>query len=250
MTDQIDNTESVEAINTEAAPIETNNEATNPTNFIDQITDPELKGYIEKAGYKDIQGLVKSTMHLEKKLGAPKEPESYAAEDYKYDLPENYTQNDDLLNPVKDKAIELGIKPEAFKALVETFTGKESELIQQMQADQETSHKELQSNLKQEWGNEYDSNLKLADETWQRFATDADDKVLESLPANAQLAVAKVMANVGQRVGEGSTGRIGDAEVNPQEEIDKIYSDTSHPYWDHSHPDHNKAVARVRELNK
>ena len=100
MTDQIENTE----VNAENAPIETTNETVNETGFLDQITDEEIKGSKSLSNFKDINGLAKSYINLEKKLGAPKEPESYAPDDYTYELPENYQANDDLLNLVKDKS--------------------------------------------------------------------------------------------------------------------------------------------------
>ena len=150
MTDQIENTE----VSAENAPVETNNE----TSFLDQITDEEIKGSKSLSNFKDINGLAKSYINLEKKLGAPKEPENYAPEDYTYELPENYQANDDLLNLVKDKSVELGIKPEAFKQLVETFTGEESKIIQGIQADNESKINELQNSLKEEWGTSYDDN--------------------------------------------------------------------------------------------
>lgn len=245
MSDHIDNTESTET------PIDNTNQeqvTEQSTNFIDQISDPELKGWAEKAGYKDLNGLAKSAMHLEKKLGAPKEPESYDAEQYTYELPENYEANENLLNPIKDKAIELGIAPDKFKALVETFTGKESELIQQMQADKESQIKNLQETLKKEWGNAYEDNLKLADKTWQSLAGEGEDKILQNMSPEQQLTIAKVMANVGAKISEQSLGKPSMDPVSAKSEMDAIYSDMKHPYWDKSHPDHNQAVKRMQEL--
>jgi len=210
MTDQIENTEvsAENATSAENAPVETVNE----TSFLDQITDEEIKGSKSLSNFKDINGLAKSYINLEKKLGAPKEPENYAPEDYTYELPENYQANDDLLNLVKDKSVELGIKPEAFKQLVETFTGEESKIIQGIQADNEARINELQNSLKEEWGNSYDDNLKIAENTFKRFATEEDQEQFASLPPESQLAVAKIMHNVSQQIGEGTQGKVGNSQ--------------------------------------
>jgi len=72
MTDQVENTESVET-----APVETSNETVNKTSFIDQITDEEIKDSKSLSNFKDINGLAKSYVNLEKKLGSPKEPEFF-----------------------------------------------------------------------------------------------------------------------------------------------------------------------------
>jgi hypothetical protein len=244
MTDQVDNTTQETPINNINQEVETEQS----TSFIDQISDPELKGWAEKAGYKDLNGLAKSAMHLEKKLGSPKESENYDAEQYTYELPENYNANENLLNPIKDKAIELGIAPDKFKALVETFTGKESELMQQMQADKETQVKQLQETLKKEWGNAYDDNLKLADKTWQSLAGEGEDKMLENMAPEQQLAIAKIMANVGSKISEQSLGKPTIDPISAKSEMDSIYSDMKHPYWDNSHPDHAQAVKKMQEL--
>jgi|DEB0MinimDraft_6_1074348.scaffolds.fasta_scaffold05927_5 hypothetical protein len=210
MTDQIENTEvsAENATSAENAPVETVNE----TSFLDQITDEEIKGSKSLSNFKDINGLAKSYINLEKKLGAPKEPENYAPEDYTYELPENYQANDDLLNLVKDKSVELGIKPEAFKQLVETFTGEESKIIQGIQADNEARINELQNSLKEEWGNSYDDNLKIAENTFKRFATEEDQEQFASLSPEGQLAVAKIMHNVSQQIGEGTQGKVGNSQ--------------------------------------
>jgi len=248
MTDDINNTPAQEtAIETPVETAETS-QATEAKSFMDLITDEELKASKSLSNFKDINGLAKSYINLEKKLGAPKEPESYTPEQYTYELPENYQANENILNPIKEKAIELGIKPEAFKALVETFTGKESEIMQQLEADKETQAKQLQETLKKEWGNEYDSKLDLADKTWQKFSNEQDDEVLSSLPQNVQLAIAKIMANVGSKIGESAVGKPSSIQIDPKTELDSIYSNPQHPYWQAGHSEHNNAVEKVKSL--
>jgi hypothetical protein len=238
MTDQIEN-----------ASIAENAETNIETNFLDQITDQEIKNSKSLSNFKDINGLAKSYVNLEKKLGSPKEPESYSPDDYIYNLPENYEANNDLLGLVKDKSIELGIKPEAFKELVETFTGKESEILQQSKSDNETKINNLQNSLKQDWGDSYETNLKVAEDTFKRFATESDQEGFAQLPPESQLAVAKIMHNVSQQIGESRQGKVANQIANPQETLDSIYSNSSHAYWDKTHPEHNNAVNTVMAIN-
>jgi len=208
MTDQIENTESVET-----TPVETNNETVNETSFIDQITDEEIKGSKSLSNFKDINGLAKSYINLEKKLGSPKEPETFLPEDYSYELPENYNANEDLLNSVKEKAIELGVKPEAFKQLVKTFTSEESELLNNIQAESDAKITEMQEELKKEWGSAYDHNLKEAENTFQRFASESDQEAFANLTPEGQFAVAKIMHNVGKQIAEPTQGSIGNQKT-------------------------------------
>ncbi len=251
MTDQTENntTENqVIAENIEPKSLDIANPA--KTDFLDQITDQEIKDSKSLSNFKDINGLAKSYVNLERKLGSPKEPENYNPDDYTYNLPKDYEANSDLMGLVKDKSIELGIKPEAFKQLVETFTGKESEILQQSKLDNETKINNLQESLKQDWGNSYDTNLKIAEDTFKRFATEDDQEGFAELPPESQLAVAKIMHNVSKQIGESRQGKVANQITNPQETLDSIYNNTSHAYWDNAHPDHNNAVNTVMAINK
>ena len=67
-------------------------EAESSNSLLDLITDEELKGSKSLAKFKDVNAMAKSLIHLEKKLGAPKEDAiEYKSEDYTHELPEGYT---------------------------------------------------------------------------------------------------------------------------------------------------------------
>jgi hypothetical protein len=251
MTDQIESTESTaqESVDTSATGVGTSDSANTPQ-FSEQFSDTEIKQYIEKAGYKDINGLAKSMMHAEKKLGSPREEESFKDEDYTYELPEDYTPNEDILNPIKEKAVELGIKPDAFKALVETFVGKESEIISQLEQSQQDQQKEVQDSLKKEWGNEYEAKLEQADKTWRAFAPEEADKMLSQMKPEQQLAIAKIMTSIGDKVSEPLTGQQKGNSLLTKEQaehsIQNIMNDREHPY----HLGDPKAINEFFELQK
>lgn len=221
------------------------------SSWLDSITDQELKGSKSLANFKDIDGLAKSYIHLEKKLGQPQEPQvEYKAEDYSFDTPENYEANNDIMSAVQAKALEAGVKPEVFKQLAETFIGKESEIIQAMRQEQEQGLKETQESLKKEWGADYDKRLAKADETWQKLTEEGDDKILNSLDPNAKLAIAKLMDNISQKISEPHIGKQAGSPVLTKEEakskLEKIYSDPEHAY----HKGDAKSVNEVFELSK
>ena len=205
MTDQI---ETVEASPEASAP-EVNQETTQPTSevetsFIDSITDEELKGSKSLANFKDINGLAKSYINLEKKLGAPKEPETYTEDQYNFEAPENYNINEDVFNPLRAKALELGIKPEGFNELAKTFI--ESEM--QQSASNAEALKEMESTLRSEWGNAYDEKLKASFNTWKTFAGEENAGIIEDLDPKAQLAIAKIMDKVSSSISESNIGKV------------------------------------------
>jgi len=222
-----------ETANETSQESETTSETTSETkqpvsSFLDLITDEDLKSSKSLSNFKDINGLAKSYINLEKKLGAPKEPEKYEAEQYKI---EDIDESDKILNTIKDKAISMGLNPDNFKELVKTFKDQENEIIKQIEADNNTRIKEMEENLSQEWGNEYESNLKLADQTWQQFAPAEYDKLLENLPKDAQLAIAKTMFNIGSKVSNKSIGKLANnvdmTKQDALESIELIKKDTS-----------------------
>lgn len=210
MTDQIENVEaSTEATTPESTQEITQQEAGNDqesteTSFIDLITDEELKSSKSLSNFKDINGLAKSYINLEKKLGAPKEPETYTEDQYNFEAPENYTINEEVFNPLKAKALELGMKPEGFNELAKTFI--ESEMKQS--AANAKALEEMESTLKSEWGNAYDEKLKASFNTWKTFAGEENAGIIEDLDPKAQLAIAKIMDKVSSSISESSVGKI------------------------------------------
>jgi flagellar motility protein MotE (MotC chaperone) len=254
-TEAVDNTQTTDS--TQGTTIESTErsgtlavEATPDQSWIEQLSDSELKGSKSLANFKDIDGLAKSYINLEKKLGAPREDVKYSAEDYGYELPEDYEPNEEILGSIKDKAFELGVKPDAFKALVETFVGKESEALNQLNLNQKEQADQIQESLKKEWGNKYEERLEQADKTWQQLTSPEDDKVLDGLQPDAKLAIAKLMDNISQKISTPSIGKQEGTSLLTKEEasnkIQAIYNDKDHPF----HRGDQSAVAEVFELNK
>lgn len=221
-----------------------------PQSFLESITDEELKGSKSLADFKDINGLAKSYVNLEKKLGAPREPESFKAEEYTYNLPENYEANDDIMGVVKEKAVELGISPKNFGALIETFATKENEILASMQEEQQQSQKQFQDSLKEEWGASYEDKLKAADDTWRLVAPQEADSMLSQLPAEQQVVIAKVMDNIASKISEESIGKQNNnfnlTKDEASNKLAKIYEDSNHPYFKGD----QAAVAEVFKLQK
>jgi hypothetical protein len=222
------------------------------TTWLDSIQDAELRDSKSLANFKDIEGLAKSYVHLEKKLGAAatEEPVEYKAEDYSYEVPEGYESNQDLVDPLKEIALENGIKPESFKALAEAYIAKESELMQQAQQAQEAEFAKVKESLSKEWGSAYEDNLKKAEETWQFLTDEQDDKLLDKLDTDTKLALARAMHKFGEKISEPKTGKMAGSTVltkeQAQSKLNDIYANDDHPYFKND----PSAVAEVFELQK
>jgi hypothetical protein len=222
------------------------------SSWLDSIQDQSLRDSKSLQNFKDIEGLAKSYVHLEKKLGQPKaeEPISITPQDYTFDLPENYTPNENIINPIKEKAAELGIKPDQFKSLVETFTNQEADILRGMEEQKQAQANELKENLRKEWGNDFEDKIRKADETLQKFTSAEDDAILESMSSDAKLAIAKMMYNISSKIGETSIGKAPESPLltkeQAQSKIDSILSDDNHPYFKGD----PKAIEEFFELNK
>lgn len=206
--------------------IETSNEVESKS-IIDMITDEELKGSKSLSNFKDINGLAKSYIHLEKKLGAPKEPEKYEADKYTYDLPENYKANGNILDEVKSKAVELGLKPEAFKTLVETFTNKEMAfMLDESKKQEEEFNNQLNAEkefIKGKTGQEADKLIETSKGTWQKFVDPRYKDLFDNFDKGTQIVLADLMNSIASKVSEPNTGKqsLG-SSISKAEALEKI----------------------------
>jgi hypothetical protein len=171
---------------------------------------PELQGYVETKGFKDVSGAIESYRNMEKLLGVPKErilklpekaddaegwknvysrlgcPEKPAG--YELKMPEGIG-DEGFAQWAKDTFHGLGLS----KNQGENLTTKWNEYVQkQMEkttADYNSQVEQEEASLKTEWGAAYDQNINLAKRAAQTFGIDEEtaDKLEESM------GVAKVM---------------------------------------------------------
>ena len=217
-------TEETNVSQTEIAQ-ETSTEAT-PFNFAnyfpeDVKSDPDFERISKNMPLDKPELLAKELYHKTKHFGKVKEEmrkelegefnKQYASEEYSYDLPENYQANEELLGSVKEKALELGIKPDAFKALVETFTGKEQEYLSSLQSKQEEEFnnqlKEESEFLKSKNGLDADKLIEKSKTAWSNFVDPRYKDLFENFDKGTQLVLADMLNNISSRVSEPSTGK-------------------------------------------
>jgi hypothetical protein len=230
----------------ENVPLETTqNEST--TSWIDNIQDSELKSSKSLSNFKDVEGLAKSYVNLEKKLGQPKEPEKYEADQYNYEFGEDYKPHEAIYKSFTDKAIELGVKPDAYKELIETYVKSEQQAINDFNKEQEALNEEFTSKLKEDWGNDYSKNLEKAENLWTKFAPENADKMFSKMTPDMKGAVAKAMFNISKTMSDSHVEAPNKTQDLTKEEIQNkikaIYSDKNHPW-------HKGAKEGLEEMNE
>jgi hypothetical protein len=244
--DTVENSTSVEN-----AQVETNqNEST--TSWLDSIEDTELRNSKSLQDFKNIGNLAKGYVNLVKKLGQPKEPEKYEADQYNYEFGEEYTPHEGIYKSFTDKAIELGINPNHFKEFIKTYVDSEQQAINDFNKEREALNEEFTSQLKEEWGNDYSKNLEKAENLWTKFAPESADKMFSKMTPEMKGAVAKAMFNISKTMSDShveAPNRQQDlTKEEIQNKIDEIRNDRSHAYFNASHKDHKKANEYMTNL--
>ena len=113
---------------------------------------------------------------------------------------------------------------------------------------------EAETALKQEWGFEYDKNVRAAQRALQVYG---DNDILELMNTEAgnHPAVIKLFARLGQEVTEDmakntQNNRLSVSPLDAKQEIEKIMSDPKHPYFDAGHREHKAAIEQMRQLHE
>lgn len=194
--------------------------------------DPATQNVVEAHGWKDIPSMVNSYSNLQKVLGIksgspdrvlvlPKDgdpPEAWnevftklgrpaKAEEYGLPVPEG--QPRDFANKASEWFHELGIPKGAAVKLAERFNAYGLEMSTAQQAQITEAHNKQMTDLKTEWGANYESNSLLVDKAAQTFGMGKEE--LSALKqAMGPGAAMKFLHNIGSKLG--AEGRFVDGE--------------------------------------
>ena len=189
-------------------------------------------------------------MGVYKKLGLPEK-----IDDYKIDIPESATIDENFVKQFKENSYKFGILPGQAQKLAEWFTSVNSEAENKWMTELKTKQEQEFNNLKNEWGKKFDSNLSRAQLAVKEFA-DADTiKYLEDTGIGNDPKIVRLLAKMGNKLfGEAAIhgGDASGATMVTKEEakktIDSIMASPSHPYFVKDHPGHKQAVREVQDL--
>ena len=184
---------------------------------------PELKGYIDTKGFKDVGQLADSYLNLEKAMGAPRErllklPENATdkeamneifsklgrpskPEDYKLEVPEGSPT--DFADWAKGQFFELGLTATQASELTKQWNayqaGKGTEIDTEMTAKADQDVKDL----KREWGAAHDTNLKLSQRAARTLGL--DEGTIEGIEKSLGYKKTMTLFNdIGKKIGEDS----------------------------------------------
>ena len=184
------------------------------------------------------------------KLGRPESPDKYKLEVNSDLVP----LDESSVKSFAENAHKLGLNNKQAQGILEYYKNSMEGSAQQAQIDTETYQAQAEQELRKEWGRSFDDNIKKAGAVAK---ANMDAEILDlTLSDGRRLgdhpAIIKGFANIANLMSEDkliSTESEGmDQSTDYQAEISKLVNDRDGPYWNKSHPDHDKIVQQVFTL--
>jgi hypothetical protein len=226
------------------------------------------------APIKDINSLAKSYIHAQKLVGVEKIPlpnkhateedwnvvfdklgRPKSAEEYKYNIGEDTTIDENALKVFSQQAHKLGLLPQQADGVVKFYNDIMQENLKSLDAAAETARVESEQVLRKEYGRAFEQKITKASQLARQYV--GEDVLNMNLENGTKLGdhpqVVKAFAQLADMVGEDSfVGQAGPNYLTPNEienEIAKLQAPGS-AYWNKSHPNHDKAVQEVFALRQ
>jgi len=186
------------------------------------------------------------------KLGRPESADKYAL-DVKSDV---VPLDDGAVKQFAENAHKLGLSNKQAQGVLEFYKNSMEGTAQQSKVDTETAQVQAEQQLRQEWGREFDNNVKKAGALAKaNMNSDILDLELKSgIRVGDHPELIKGFAKIASMMSEDkivapesdSASKITDIES----EISTITNNTDGPYWNKQHPDHDKVVQQVYTLRE
>lgn len=229
----------------------------------------DLKNDPTLSNFKDIESLAKTVVHQQKqmgnripipkdeegfnelyaKLGRPDEPTAYETK-----VPDDMAEyfGEPQLNEFKNVAHKIGLNQSQVDALINYQTGAIQHQLENEPAMLAAQKDETETALKQDWGLDYNKNMKAAQRALQVYG---DEEIMDLMNTSAgnHPAVVKLFARLGAEVTEDMTqntqnNTLAANKLDAQDEINSVYNNPTHAYFDQKNPEHKVAVERMRQL--
>ena len=184
------------------------------------------------------------------KLGRPESPDKY-----KLEINSESTQIDEgAIKSFAENAHQLGLNNKQAQGILEYYKNSMEGTAQQERIDTETAQANAEAELRKEWGRSFDENIKKAGAVAKANMNPEilDMELKDGTRLGDHPAVIKGFANIANLMSEDKM--IGTGEDNQtsgrdlDSEISSLVNDRDGPYWNKSHPDHDKIVQQVFTL--
>jgi len=188
--------------------------------------------------------------------GRPKTSDDYKAEEPK--LPEGLTRDEATEKEFKKVAYDLGLSQKAFGKLFEFYNGVMTKNYEGMIQNFNTRYSEAEKALKTDWGDQFDSNLALANKVLKTFGGSKEEiKSFTDRFANEPV-ILRVFAAIGKKIEESAlvAGEASDLDLGLDDAKKRradIMVNKDNPLFEafhkKRHPRHQEAMDEIARLS-
>ena len=186
------------------------------------------------------------------KLGRPETPDQYNLK-VQSDV---VKMDDNAIKSFAEQSHKLGLNNKQAEGILNFYKNNMEGIAQQSKIDTETAQAQSEQVLRQEWGREFDAKVKQAGAIAK---ANINPEVLDMTLSNGTRLgdhpeIIKGFAKIASMMSEDKMVTTESENVNSnadiETEISSITNDINGPYWNKSHPDHDKVVQQVYTLRE
>jgi len=186
------------------------------------------------------------------KLGRPETPDQYNLK-VQSDV---VKMDDNAIKSFAEQSHKLGLNSKQAEGILNFYKDNMEGIAQQSKIDTETAQAQSEQVLRQEWGREFDAKVKQAGAIAK---ANINPEVLDMTLSNGTRLgdhpeIIKGFAKIASMMSEDKMVSTESENVNSnadiESEISSITNDINGPYWNKSHPDHDKVVQQVYTLRE
>jgi len=184
------------------------------------------------------------------KLGRPE-----SADKYKLDVKSDVVPfNESAIKSFTEQSHKLGLNNKQAQGILEFYKNAMEGSAQQSKVDTETAQAQAEQQLRQEWGKTFEENVKKAGSVAKaNLGVDVLDMQLkDGTRLGDHPDIIKGFAKIADMMSEDTIVATESENVDQgkdiEQEISRIMNDRTGPYWNKTHPDHDKIVQQVYTL--
>jgi len=186
------------------------------------------------------------------KLGRPESADKYSLNAKSEVVP----IDEGAIKQFAENAHQLGLNNKQAQGILEFYKNNMEGMAQQAKVDTETAQAQSTQQLRQEWGREFDTNIKKAGALAKANMNPEilDMQLKDGMRLGDHPEIIKGFAKIAGMMSEDKIVSTESENVSSntdvETEISDIMNNKDGPYWNKSHPDHDKMVQQVYTLRE
>ena len=186
------------------------------------------------------------------KLGRPETADKYALNIES----EAVAMDEGAIKSFAEQSHKLGLNNTQAQGILEFYKNNMESSAQRATVDTETAQAQAETELRAEWGKDFDSNVSKASALAKANMNPdiLDLQMQDGTRIGDHPEIIKGFAKIAGMLSEDKLVSTESESVNSikdlQSEISSITNDTTGPYWNNKHPDHAKMVQQVYTLRE